>query len=905
MKKSIGITIGILSLILIVVFLDQIVNFIINIQWYTEVNYLSVYFTKLTATLKLMIPIFILFYLAIWLYYKSLRKNIISFIEVTKFNSKNNKLERIIFIICNVLISFFLSYSFASNYWYRILQFSYSSNFNVNDPLFNKDVSFFIFKLPLIQSLYGLFMGILILFIFITLIVYFLMNAKDRLTTNNIKSAFSNVRFMKSGITKFAGKQLAVVSSLVLLMMTLGYLLKSYYLVYSPRGAAYGASYTDINVTLLFYRVIMVVAFISAIVVFVSVITSKIKPIIISIASIFVLIILEGVSSSLIQRFMVESNQISFEDKYIRYNIDYTRKAFNIESIEEKKYEVNYNLTKDNISSNRDIIDNIKVNSYRPALDFYNQVQVIRYYYGFNDIDIDRYNINGKYNQVFVAPREINSDSIEPNTWQNKHLIYTHGYGVVMSKVNSVTSEGQPNFVIKDIPPQNGTDVELKNARIYFGEKTNYYAVVNTDRDEFDYPKGGDNAVNKYDGKAGISMSFLNRMLFAINERNVNFLLSQDINSDSKILLNRNIVERVKKIAPFLTYDNDPYIVISEGKLYWIIDAYTVSDRYPYSQPVNDINYIRNSVKVVIDAVDGDTNFYIVDKNDPIIKSYDSIFKGLFKDISTLSADIKSHFRYPEDMFNIQSNVLGKYHMTDPKVFLTGEDLWEISKSQKKVEGNQTSNEASYVVMKLPNEKNVEMVLLEYFNMRDKENMTAMLGARMDGENYGKMTLYKFPSNQTVYSPQLFQKKINQDTSISKEMSLWEGKGSTVDYGGTVIVPIDNSLLYVESMYLVAQGEKSIPEMKRVIVSYGEKVVLAESIDKALEQLFISNDSKIPGTTVPITQPTPGSEGTEWGKKAKELYDKALEAQKSGDWGKYGEYIKSLGDILNEVNSKK
>lgn len=900
LKKGIVLTIAGISVLLAIIFLDVILNFIVNVQWFREVNYLSVYFTKLIAVIKLMLPIFIIFYLGFWLYYRSIRKSMLRIRKVIEVDTRRRKIERVIFTVANLIISFLLSLSFSTSYWYRIIQFTNSSDFNVKDPIFNKDVSFYIFKLPLIESLYGLLMGILLLLVFVTLVIYFLMNAKDRLYSMDIRNIFASVKIIKSGITQFAGKQLAVVSALILLMLSVGYLLKSYFLVYSSRGEVFGAGFTDIRVSLLFYRAIIVVSAISAVVVFISVIISKVKPIIISILALVALMILEGVSSSLVQKFMVGSNQISFEEKYIKNNIDYTRKAFNIENIDEKKYEVSNNLTKGDIQKNEDIIDNIKVNSFRPALEFYRQVQVIRYYYGFNDIDIDRYNINGKYSQVFMAPREINTDDIEPNTWQNRHLRYTHGYGIVMSKVNSVTSEGQPNFVIKDVPPENNTDIHMENLRIYFGEKTNYYAVVNTKIDEFDYPKGGDNAVNKYNGKAGIKMSFLNRVLYAINERNANFLLSQDINSSSKILLNRNIMQRVKKIAPFLIYDKDPYIILSEGRLYWIIDGYTVSDRYPYAQPFDNINYIRNSVKVVIDAFDGTTDFYIVDKNDPIIKSYAGIFKGLFKDVDNLSEDIRSHFRYPEDMFNIQCSVLGKYHVTDPKTFLTGEDLWEISKNQKKVEGEETVNEASYVVMRLPDSDAVEMVLLEYFNMRGKENMTAMIGARMDGEQYGKMILYKLPTTDTFYSPTLFKKKVNQDTTISKELSLWEGKGSTVDFGETVIVPINNSLLYVEPMYLTSQGTNSIPEMKRVIVSYGEKIVLAENIDKALEQLFNDTETKIPDAEVPNIDA-----GTEvWAKEAKALFDKALEAQKNGDWSKYGEYINKLGEILNSLIQK-
>ena len=341
-------------------------------------------------------------------------------------------------------------------------------------------------------------------------------------------------------------------------------------------------------------------------------------------------------------------------------------------------FDVKDDLTKEDIAKNKDIIDNIKVNSFKPALDFYNQVQIIRYYYNFKDIDVDRYNIDGKYSQVFIAPREIDSDSIEPNTWLNKHLVYTHGYGVVMSRVNSVTAEGKPNFVIKNIPPENNSNIKIDNPRIYFGESTDYYAIVNTDQREFDYPKGGENETNKYDGNAGINMSLINRLLFSIKEKNIKFMLSNDININSKILINRNIMERAKTIAPFLTYDKDPYIVIQGGKLYWILDAYTTSNKYPFSEPHDNINYIRNSVKVVVDSFNGDINFYISDKNDPIIKSYSKIFKGLFKDIDELPSEFVEHFRYPEEIFNIQCSTLGKYHIKDPEVFYNGEVMGNI-----------------------------------------------------------------------------------------------------------------------------------------------------------------------------------------------------------------------------------
>ena len=394
-------------------------------------------------------------------------------------------------------------------------------------------------------------------------------------------------------------------------------------------------------------------------------------------------------------------------------------------------------------------------------------------------------------------------------------------------------------------------------------------------------------------------MTLANKILFAINKKSIKFLISNDITSSSKILIDRNIVERAKKIAPFLTYDNDPYIVIDQGRLYWIIDAYTASTKYPFSQPHDGVNYIRNSVKVVIDAVDGRPDFYIVDKNDPIVKNYSRIFPSLFKNLESIPSGLKQHFRYPEGLFNIQSNVLSKYHVTDPGVFYNGDDVWSIATNQVKIEGNKEVDEASYVIMKLPNQTKEEMVLLEYFNIKGRNNMVAAFGARMDGENYGKLVIYDFPSKQNVYSPLIFKQKINQDTIISKELTLWNTQGSEVQFGETFIIPIKNSLLYVEPMYLRAKGDKSIPEMKKLIVSYSDKIILADNIESALEQLFnYADKNNISKSEVSSKLELLKNENI---KIAKDLYNKAMVAQKSGLWDEYGTYIKQLGEALDKI----
>lgn len=902
-NKTTFFIIGVLAIVLIMAFLGNIVNLAINIQWFKEVDYLSVYFTKLTATLKLMVPVFIVTYVGIWTYYKTLKSSILRLKKVTEINKTKEKLESRISVLINIIISFIISFSFASNYWYTILQFSSATSFNAIDPLFKKDISFFIFKLPLIESLYQTLVALLAVLVVITVVTYIVLTAKDRIVYASKENRFSKFKGFKSGITKFAGKQLAIVSSLILFLLSLGYLIKSWNLVYSPRGMVFGASYTDVHVSLRFYQVIAVASFIAAIITFISILTSKAKPVIASVIVIALLIFGESITANVVQKFVVKSNEKTYEEPYIQYNIDNTRKAFNVSNIEEVPFEIKNDLTKEDIASNKDTINNIKVNSFRPALEFYNQFQYMRFYYNFNDIDIDRYSIDGKYNQVFISAREINLDSLKDNsnTWQNRHLVYTHGYGVVMSKVNSVTSEGQPNFVINNIPLENKTNIKLDNPRIYFGEGTNDYSIVNTKIGELDYPKGGENQMNKYEGKAGIKMNLANKLLFAINKKSTKFLLSKDITPSSKILIDRNIVQRVNKIAPFLNYDSDPYIVINDGKLYWIIDAYTTSNRYPFSQPQDGVNYIRNSIKVIIDAVDGVPEFYIVDKTDPIANSYLNIFPDLFKDLSKVPSGIKEHFRYPEGIFNLQCKVLQRYHITDPGIFYNGDDAWSIATNQEKVEGDKIINEASYAIMKLPNQTKEEMILLEYFNTQGRDNMVSLLGARMDGDNYGKMVLYKFPPKQTVYSPTIFKQRINQDPIISKELSLWNTQGSQVQFGETLIIPIKNSLLYVEPMYLRAKGEKSIPEMKRVIVSYGDKMILANNIESALLQIFDYTDKS--NASKPEDESNINAKTLEDMKTAKDLYNKALEAQKNGKWAEYGTFIKQLGDILDKVSN--
>lgn len=890
------------------IFIRSIIDFVINIKWFKEVGYLSVYFTQIIATLKLMVPFFIICFIGIWLYYKGLRKSIVKYKKVIEVDQKRDKLERKTFFAVNTVVSFLISFTFSSKYWYRILQFTNSKDFNVKDPLFDFDISFFIFKLPLIQSLHGALISLLIFLILGTFLVYILLNTKDNMF-NLRQGSMKDIKSFKSDITQFAGKQFAVVAALFLLLISLGFLINAWNLVYSSRGVVFGASYTDTKISLKFFYGIAIASFIGSLVVFVSIIRSKVKPIIATIVIIFVLSLLEGIVSGVTQSIIVKPNENMLERQFIEYNMEYTKKGFNIEDIDQKSYSLENNLNSETINNNLATIDNIRINAVDQSLEFYNSVQSMKNYYSFSDVDIDRYIIDGKYNQVFISPREINLQKLQDkaDTWQNRHLTYTHGYGVVMSKVNSVTYDGKPDFVMKDMPLQNFTNISLENPRIYFGETVNDYAIVNNELGELDYPNSkGNEEKYFYDGKAGIPMTFLNRVMFAIQNGDMNFLLSGAIKNDSKVIINRNIIDRVNKIAPFLLYDNDPYLVVNNDKLYWIIDAYTSSSRYPFSEPVNNINYIRNSVKVVVDAVDGTTNFYTVDKNDPIAACYSSIFPKLFKTIDKLPEGFKEHFKYPEDLFITQCRVMERYHVDDTGIFYRGEDIWDISRNKNAVEGQDTINKPAYVTMKLPGEEKEEMVLIEYFNLHSRENMIAMMGARMDGDNYGKLALYVFPtSKQEVISPSLFKSTINQQPEISKELSLWNKEGSEVQFGDTMIIPIENSLLYVQPLYLRSQGEKSIPQMKKVIVSYAENIIMEDNIEDALNKLFnYSSDAE--GDTTDKEKPEKDIEISEEDaqllEQANDLYDKAIEAQQNGNWAQYGEYIEQLGKLLKKVS---
>lgn len=899
---------------MIIVFFSSIVNFLVDIQWFKEVGYVGVFFTKFFAQLKIGIPLFIILTFAIYLYALFMKKEYLKYSNTIyskeQLKSTNRKL-----LFISMIISAVISGVIASSFWYEILKFINGGSFNIADPIFNKDAGFYIFKLPVYNALYKLILGALVLLTLISLVFYLILftgssyNEDRDMGYNVLRMDRGRRKVLGREIFEFAGRNLAFLVSAILLTVAAGFLLRSYELVYSPRGAAYGASYTDVHVTLVFYRVFSVLSLLAAASIFYSLYRKKLK-LTLWIAGIMIgTVLIQGLAEGLVQGLVVSPNEMVMERPYIEYNIKYTRAAYGLDKVEERDFPVEQNLTPNDLENNKPTIDNIRVNDFAPALTVFNQLQGIRSYYSFNDVDIDRYNIDGKYTQVFVAARELDQKKLDTQsqTWLNQHLIYTHGYGITMAPVNTVTPEGQPKLIIKDIPPVFSTDITIDRPEIYFGESTDDYIITNTRQMEMDYPSGESNKQTTYSGTAGIKLGGLNRLLFMINRGSINFLLSRDINSNSRIIMNRDIIKRVEKIAPFLSYDSDPYIVVNNGKLYWILDAYTVSSDYPFSEPMGNINYIRNSIKVIIDAYNGTTGFYLIDENDPIAVAYSRIFPGLLKSADQIPEGFVEHFRYPEDIFNIQADIYKKYHMDDPNVFYNKEDMWTVGNTgtDEAQAQNQVSTESSYIIMRLPEGDSEEFMLITSYSPVQKGNMVAWFGARMDKDEYGKLIIYKFPKQKSVYGPSQFKAKINSDPVISKEKSLWGQQGSSVIDGTVLTIPIEKSLMYVMPLYIKSTTQNSIPEMKRVILMYGDRIVMADTLGNALSQMFNLNQN----VNTPPAQETEnerinvGQGESELIKKANEAFAKAKDAQKSGDWAEYGRQLDELEKLLKELES--
>ncbi len=537
---------------------------------------------------------------------------------------------------------------------------------------------------------------------------------------------------------------------------------------------------------------------------------------------------------------------------------------------------------------------------WRPLKTTYEQLQLFRTYYHFNDVDVDRYFFDGTYQEVLISAREMNIDGLpqQAQTWVNRHLVYTHGFGAVMNPVDEVTAEGLPVFYMKDIPPVSPY-LTLDESRIYYGEDTGNYVVTMTTTDEFDYPAGDLNVYQNYEGQGGVALDgFAKRLIYALKLGSVEILVSGSLTDESRVLLYRSIGDRARTIAPFLSYDSDPYLVVADDRLYWILDAYTTSERFPYSEPVRvpslegtRLNYIRNSVKVVIDAYNGDISYYVINPDDPLIRTYGEMFPGLLKDFDEMPASLKSHVRYPQGLFDVQAYLYATYHMKDPRVFYNREDAWVIP--DEIYRGSRQQMEPYYVIMKLPGEASEEFILMLPFTPRNKENMIGWMAARSDGDNYGSLIVYQFSKQELTYGPMQIEARIDQDTEISQDITLWSQSGSSVLRGNTLVIPIEDSIIYVEPLYLEATERGTLPQLQRVIVAYNDRLTMEETLTEALTVIFEADTGDGDGGLPPIDE-----SDREKLLRIADLYDKANRALAEGDLGADQEYVDEIGRVV-------
>lgn len=929
-----GLSFVVMVIVVILVLLIGCAGFLTNWMWFDSLGYEKVFWTKFLSQLEIGVPVFLAAMLLVRIYLKSLKKHY--FIEIESHEIPDEKRLNKISWGMSVVFGLLVGLTAGASTWMDFRQFANATSFGLKDPLFHLDISFYVFKLSFLTKANNIVLGIVVGVVIITLLYYGILmmvrtpdmfewepeEPEDPETSGENAIPFTRKSRKKpsekrtldlnnsnmSQLLHIASGKLTLLGIIFYVMVAMDFLMRQFDLLHVHTGAVYGAGFTDVNVKLWVYRLIMALSIVGAVTLCHHMHRKEPKKLVRIPIAIVAVGLLGGVVSFAVQNLLVSPDEINKESKYLERNISFTRHAYGLDNIKVEEFPAEQNLNRQAIRDNSQTITNIRINDYEPVQDFYNQTQSIRQYYDFNDVDIDRYNINGEQTQTFLAAREINESKIS-STWINRHLKYTHGYGAAVSRVDAVTASGQPDIIVKNIPPESeAKDIEITRPEIYFGELTNDYVIVNTDEQEFDYPNGNENSYSMYKGKAGIKLNLLNRILFSVREGSMKLLVSSNVNSDSRIIINRNIKDRVEKLMPYLSYEKDPYMTVVNGKLYWIVDAYTTSSYYPYSEPysgeVGSTNYIRNSVKVVVDAYNGDTTFYVVDEDDPVARTYQKIYPTLFKDGKDMPEGIRKHIRYPNSLLKIQAGVYTKYHMDQVKVFYQDEDLWDIAHQIYGTEEKEMN--PSYFIFELPDEKKAEFINMIPFTPKSKQNMTAIMMARNDGNRYGQLLVYKFPKNKTVYGPMQIEAQIDQNTEISKEFSLWNSSGSKYRRGDLFVIPINHSIMYVEPVYLEASNQ-AIPEMKRVIVAYGDKIAYESTLEDALADLFgeDENSGQSQCASASSGKKNSGKSNTkELIQKANEAYENAVNAQKSGNWKKYGDYLDELEKYLNQLEDQ-
>ena len=890
-------------------------SFYPDILWFRSFSYEQLWWTIFNAKIALFALFFILSFVWLFLNYKfawsqSEKANLSSdmafntpfpflnqFLSQLRLNRLNRNqpslpqtFYRFTLIIGIVLVSVMMGLV-GRSWWQDFLTYFNQVEFGVTEPLFNLDISFYLFTLPFFQHVQGWLMSLCVITLLAIGWLYF---------SKNILL----VIFSKNNTAPFIRRHVVLLLALFAGLMAWGIHLDIYELVYSDRGVVFGAGYTDETIVVGVSRLLVWLLGIESLLLVVWAFRPRFyAPIYGLVVLLLVLVGGQRVLPSVVQNYIVGPNEFVKESEYISRNIEYTRLAYGLDKIQEKQFPVSYDLTAEDIANNDTTVKNIRLWNQEPLKQTFSQLQEIRLYYEFANIDVDRYTIEGQLQQVMLSPRELDVTQLtsQAQTWINQHLVYTHGYGLCMSPVNEVTKEGLPKFYLKDLPTKSEVpDIKVTRPEIYFGERTIEYVLVNTSQKEFNYPKGDSNVYARYEGKGGIQLdSFFKRMVFSLKFSDLKLLISPMITSESRMIYDRRIQEITRKLMPFVAYDQDPYLVVTDsGRMVWMQDGYTLSDKFPYSEPYGRFNYIRNTVKTTIDAYSGEVNFYIVDQSDPIIRVYSKMFPGVFKSIDDMPADMKRHMRYPKDLFTVQSKMYNTYHMADPQVFYNREDLWEIP--------NETYGETEqvmkpyYMVTKLPGDDKESFVLMLPFTPTNKNNMIAWMNVKCDPDEYGQLEVFKFPKERTIYGPMQIESRIDQDTEISQKLTLWGQVGSRVIRGNIMVVPIEDSLIYVEPIYLQATQSK-FPELKRVILSHSDTVVMANTLDEAIESQFSGyegqqtrQDKAIIKAATRTTSPIIND--------LRRTFNDFKKKLKTLDWKSVGESLESLDTLFSELD---
>ena len=897
-KKLFWIAVAVLAVLLL--FAGQILNFVMQVWQVSEIgsHYTDIFWKNFFCRLAVSISGFLLVFIVTAINLGVLRK--LAFIKYTRVHFFQKKWP---YFVAAALVSLIFGGILGESAYVELLSALNATDFNIQDPLFSKDIGYYIFIRPFLTTVVTALKSIFILQIILVAVIYFAVLFG------------AGLRTVKEMAKKERGALCHVLVNVLVyyVSMILSYQLTAEGLLYKSfggNGEIAGAGFIEANIWLPYYRFAPYIILLAVVLAVFFLWRKKYKLSVGAVLAVPAIYICVLAVSIITQQFVVTPDERNYQTPYIKHNMDATKHAFGLDNIREVQFDFQKPLTDRVVSQNKEELLNTRIIDFSASLKAYNQLQYLRKYYTFNDIDVVPYNIDGTDAGVFLSARELNKENLDPSarSYTNEKFRYTHGFGAVASPINRTTADGQPDFVLRDIPPKS-TDgfPELTQPRIYYGESTNDYVIVGADNRELDYSEGYTDVEYTYEGDAGVKLGFFKKLLFSIYYKDYKMFFSGNIDAESRILLNRNVLERVQMVAPFFRYENDPCIVVDDdGKLKWVIDGFTCSNQYPYAQSYDGVNYIRNSVKAIVDAYTGDITFYIIDEEDPIVRTYQKIYPNLFTN-EPIPAAIEKHLTVPEGLFNIQTTVYQRYHLDDAGQFYDQSDVWRVA--TEKYENNEVVVSPYFNMFTIEGENAPELVLTIPYVLGDKYNMVGILMLRSNPEHYGELVLYRIPKSNTVYGPMQIENKIDNDPEISREMTLWGQGGSSVIRGNLLVIPFENSIFYVEPVYITSQNNASLPEVKRIIVAYKDAIAMAPTLEEALSQVLVTSDGldtgelQTPDTpSEEVPQSTPDiADATAKIQKVLDAYDAFRTSTSQNNWNKMGQDLDALDRAMNEL----